>query len=486
MANGNVRLRDLLILLPGISGSVLQKDGKDLWGISGQSIWSLVKSAGGSLRQLTLTQDDSSMEDLGDGIRAPRLIPDATLIPGLVKIDGYSVIAQKIRGRFRVEEGTIHDDKPANFIQFPYDWRRDNRVAARQLQELVARRLPQWRKYSGADDAKVILVAHSMGGLVSRYYLEVLEGWRDCRLLISMGTPYRGSLNALNFLANGYKRLSVDMCQPLRSFTSMYQLLPIYLSLRVGVTYRRIGEIEAIPGIERARAEQALAFHHEIMDTVEQHGREEHYIKGAYRIVPVVGVRQPTNQSAELVSGRLTVSTKVPEGIDSLLEDGDGTVPRLSAIPVELSDEFRQCFFAERHSSLQCNETVLEHVCGIIEQSQVVGLREIRGADVAPGTAAQPAISLGLEDLYFPGEPVTFQARFINMPGNAGPPRGKIEAVGGGATQAIMFQPEADGWSAQVHGLPPGVYRLEVRAPVAGGAAPLPVHDLFEVAAASS
>jgi len=501
---GTARLRDLVILLPGITGSVLQKDGKEVWGTSGRFFWDIVRSRGDALRQLALAEDDPEVDDLEDGVSAPRLIADATLVPGLVKIDGYSTTARMIRDRFRVEEGTIHDDKPANFIEFPYDWRRDNRVAARHLKELIDARLPQWRRYSGAADAKVILLAHSMGGLVARHYLEVLEGWPDCRLLVTLGTPYRGSLNALNFLANGYKQLTVDMTEPMRTFTSMYQLLPIYAALRAGVTYRRIArtcswedcpeckkadaasrtvvETDEIPGISAAGAQGALRFHHEIMDTVEHHRNDSAYREHGYRVIPVVGTRQPTNQSGELLSGRVIVGTNLPEGIDALLGEGDGTVPRLSAIPVELSDEYRQTFFAERHGSLQRNETVLAHVREIIEQAQVVGLKEIRGADVDPQAAAFPALSVALDDLYVEGEPVRIRAELVNMPAPAGPPRALLQPVGGGVTREEVFRPDPDGWVAEVGGLPPGAYRVEVRAPAVGGAAPLPVHDLFEVA----
>ncbi len=50
------------------------------------------------------------------------------------------------------------------------------------------------------------------------------------------------------------------------------------------------------------------------------------------------------------------MSRAIPAWIDPLLQDGDGTVPRLSAIPIELSNEYRDTFFAERHSSLQAND----------------------------------------------------------------------------------------------------------------------------------
>ena len=77
-----------------------------------------------------------------------------------------------------------------SFFAFPYGWRRDYRVAARRLKEQTNRWLREWRREQ--PDAKLILVGHSMGGLVARYFLECLEGWRDTRRLVTFGTPYRG------------------------------------------------------------------------------------------------------------------------------------------------------------------------------------------------------------------------------------------------------------------------------------------------------
>ena len=70
-----------------------------------------------------------------------------------------------------------------------------------------------------------------MGGLVSRYFLECLDGWRNTRVLVTFGTPFRGSLNAVSTLANGMKKkigpVGIDLSPLARSFTSIYQLLPI-------------------------------------------------------------------------------------------------------------------------------------------------------------------------------------------------------------------------------------------------------------------
>ncbi|MEY3826382.1 MAG: hypothetical protein RLZZ148_1196 [Cyanobacteriota bacterium] len=83
-------LRDLIVILPGITGSVLQKDGEDFWGVSGQAIWDIFKSGGKTLEALKVKQDDPNASDLGDGVKAVRLVEDVQIIPGLFKVDGYT------------------------------------------------------------------------------------------------------------------------------------------------------------------------------------------------------------------------------------------------------------------------------------------------------------------------------------------------------------------------------------------------------------
>ncbi len=474
------RLYDMVVLLPGITGSVLQKDGRDIWAASPQALGRILTSKG----DLTLSDDDPEVDDLGDGIRATRLMP-YTYVPGLVKIDGYSHISRLITDNFKVEVGSIHSEKPANFFEFPYDWRRDNRVTARVLKRIIEQKLRQWQQYSGEKDAKVIFLAHSMGGLVARYYLEVMEGWCDCRSLITFGTPYRGSLNALNYLANGYKLALADLTEVMRSCTSVYQLLPIYKVVKVESTYQRVAEINGISGLLQARAQQALAFHREIENAVTRHREDNEYHEHGYKMLPVVGTGQPTAQSAGLVDGRLTVSRELPSGINAWFGDGDGTVPRFSAIPIELSEEYRDTFIAERHSSLQRNDKILKIIRRRLEQMQAArGLREVRGPEIDLGGAAQPAISLDLDDLYVRNEPVEFRAWLLNSSKSVGQLEASIDAIGGDEGTAVKraFREEKDGWMLRVEGLPAGLYRLTVSTTKAGPKAPRAVHDLFEVA----
>ena len=55
---------------------------------------------------------------------------------------------------------------------------RDNRAAASRLDRQSLQWLENWKKKSGNPDAKLVLIGHSMGGLISRYFLEVLGGWQ--------------------------------------------------------------------------------------------------------------------------------------------------------------------------------------------------------------------------------------------------------------------------------------------------------------------
>ena len=472
-------MKDLVVILPGILGSVLQKDGKDLWAVSGQAVWQVFTNSEQTFQNLKLGQDDPKAESLGDGVRATALIQDTHLIPGFWKIDGYTKTASLITDNFDVTPGDIYndpDDKAANFYQFPYDWRRDNRANARILKKLIDKRLKCWREKSGASDAKVILMAHSMGGLVSRYYLEVLEGWQDSRALFTFGTPYRGSLKAVNFLANGYKQMFLDLTEVMRSLTSIYQLLPIYKVININGEYHRIAETDNLPNIDKLKAQDALAFHREIEAAVEQHLKDESYLN-SFVTVPISGVQQPTLQSAALIDGKLIASEDLPEVLRnrSDLGDGDGTVPKVSAIPIERSKDLNNFFIAEQHGGLQNQAQVLDNLLNTLRVSQF-SLSEVRKAE------PQTAISLSLDDLYLADEPVALRARLIGLPDSATKLKANIQAVSDEKPALTLdFVEQEKEWVLAIADLSPGLYRVTVQAENTSEQAPTPVHDLFEV-----
>src|SRR4026208_2340096 len=81
---------DVIVLLPGILGSVLTRDGDDVGAVSPGASWRAIRTLGHSVTDLELHDDDPTVDDLGDGVTAPRLQPDLHLIPGLWSIAGYT------------------------------------------------------------------------------------------------------------------------------------------------------------------------------------------------------------------------------------------------------------------------------------------------------------------------------------------------------------------------------------------------------------
>jgi hypothetical protein len=460
------KMPDVIVLLPGITGSVLKWRDEIVWGWSAKAGLRALFSRGKHvINKLKLQADaEPERETLDDEVSAESVISDLHLIPELWKIDGYTKIANVIKGEFDVNSGR-------NYFELPYDWRRDNRAAAWKLKRRAHEWLKSWRDSSGHSDAKLILIAHSMGGLVSRYFLECLDGWKDTRALITFGAPYRGSLNAVHTLANGEKKGPfgvIDLTPLTSSFTSIYQLMPIYPVYSVGdsADLRRVSEVTDIPGIDPQRASEAEKFHREIEASVTAHEQEAAYRATRYRIFPIVGTHQPTNQSARFDGSRVVMEQSY-RGEDMM---GDGTVPRVSATPLEYKDT--PMYAATRHGSLQNADAVHVQLRGILT-SLYLNLDDFRKGDINPGLAS---VSLAIEDLYWTGQPIAIRAKATQE----GKPLSAtlVDADMGTEVASLPLVEKVDGWQhGELAPLSPGFYRIVVR----GDRSVAPVADIFEV-----
>lgn len=140
-------------------------------------------------------------------------------------------------GYVRAAPGTPAAKGERRLYVFAYDWRQDNVASAAALHRLIE----QVRQDHGDPALRVDLVAHSMGGLIARYYLrygprDVLDGEphqvtmagsAQVRKLILLGTPNLGSVSSLHAFLNGEK-VGLNRIAPrtLATMPSGYQLFP--------------------------------------------------------------------------------------------------------------------------------------------------------------------------------------------------------------------------------------------------------------------
>ncbi|MFC5508599.1 esterase/lipase family protein [Bosea massiliensis] len=315
-----------------------------------------------------------------------------------------------------------------------------------------------------------MFVAHSMGGLVARYYVECMEGWKLTRSLVTFGTPFRGSGNALGFLANGFVWKSgpfslFDGTEALRSFDSVYQLLPIYPFVNDGSKLVRPAEID-IPNLDRERASAALGFHDEMTKAYELNRELDAYRSAGTKIRAVVGVDQPTAQSATITADMVETSTMY-EGEEI---SGDGTVPRVSAFPIGYQ-ESGVTYISATHSALQSVANALEHLRGVLTATQI-DFDKFRADPIGPGS-----ISLDLPDAFDGTAPAAFRLR---TSANVQAVSGLVERLDGTPRQwrPTLMRVGPNEYAGEL-ALPAGLYRFS--------ASPTnfrPASDIFLVAGA--
>ena len=124
---------------------------------------------------------------LGSDIR----MPHESAIPFLEK--GDLVLDPVLHTYDELVLSLIDHYGASGVFAFPYQWRQDNTVTAQELKERIA----YIKEVTG--HRKVDIVAHSMGGLIARHYIESDEYAEDVDQLIMLGTPNRGAPKTYRF-----------------------------------------------------------------------------------------------------------------------------------------------------------------------------------------------------------------------------------------------------------------------------------------------
>lgn len=190
-----------VVFVPGMMGS-------ELW-LGNERVWPSIKSFFSDADLFKYTAD-TKLEPRG-------IVDQVVIVPNLIKQDQYNRL-----GDYLVEDlGYI---RGKDFFEFAYDWRQDVRQSARQLGEFIEN-LPFVKP--------VVVIGHSLGTMVSRYYIEKLGGDQRVQRVILMGGPHRGVPKALTSLLTGPNLLPFGMMgeklrQVIMTFPSSYQILPVY------------------------------------------------------------------------------------------------------------------------------------------------------------------------------------------------------------------------------------------------------------------
>ncbi|MEM9882156.1 MAG: hypothetical protein AAF800_04475 [Planctomycetota bacterium] len=252
--------RNPVIVIPGILGSKLTHPptGTRVWGAfepaaanpatpEGARLIALPMAAGKSLAELT---DDVVSDGALDTVRLsvfglPIELQAYARILGTLGVGGY--LDDQLAESGAVDYGTDH----YSCFQFDYDWRRDNVENAKKLYAFIKEHRAEVQENLAEDygglpgdyDVKFDIVAHSMGGLITRYMLRygnappeiaLEEGvtWKGAEhvdRVVLIGTPNAGSVKALTQLIDGAK---ISPLHPgysaavLGTMPSIYQLLP--------------------------------------------------------------------------------------------------------------------------------------------------------------------------------------------------------------------------------------------------------------------
>ncbi|MCC7384638.1 MAG: alpha/beta hydrolase [Deltaproteobacteria bacterium] len=207
-----------VIVLPGILGTEL----RDQYPVSADTVWSALLNK--DYDRITLHPRDLRYE----------LTEPSRVTEGNPFDLPYGELIEELR-----HELSPAKDRPVPVFPFGYDWRQPLLMTAHRLasfvDEVIARTslLRHYVEDGYADDPRVSLVGHSMGGLIIAGYLALEGSASKVHKVVSLGTPFRGSFEAVLKVATGTASIgpapsSSREREAARLTPSLYHLVPSF------------------------------------------------------------------------------------------------------------------------------------------------------------------------------------------------------------------------------------------------------------------
>ncbi len=364
-----------VIFVPGITASEL----RDSYPVEPEKVWTAILEK--QYRALTLHPDDLDYE-----LKEPaRIEPNA-----IFKLP-YGDLIDELRHNL-----ASNADEPVPVFPFAYDWRQPLERVEAQLAAFMKEVIKRTRLlrhyyddgYENGRPGKVDLVGHSMGGMIITGCLQTLGKKARVGKVVTIGTPYRGSFEAVIKVITGTASLGGESSssrerESARLTPALYHLIPDFegaLDTELELEYGLYQEDAWQSGVKetlasfikkhgRKRINDPKKLNEEARDLLtgmldvawEHRQRIEHFRPQdanltSARWMAIVGVDAKTRFRLRLDTladgtGRFNLRSADranhyshdPSGGDDRTQTGDGTVPYLGAKPPFLSTNRLVC-----------------------------------------------------------------------------------------------------------------------------------------------
>jgi len=225
-----------IIFIPGVAGSELYCANNNAW-----PGWLPQRATGGYFGEM-------EMDDKGRS--KCNIVPLRSIRKGL-EFDLSFLGAYGIFGvyddffDYMGDEGySLEENKETGLrlYDFAYDWRKDNHYTADLLDQKIDKVLGE----NKAD--KVMLMAHSMGGVIARLYMKDKEKAKKVVAVIFMGTPHQGAPKPFLAYTQGYnfgntKISDTSMWEIMGNWEAGYQLMPKHSFIQEGTSFWPVDKI---------------------------------------------------------------------------------------------------------------------------------------------------------------------------------------------------------------------------------------------------